>query len=214
MDDLTLPGDLPEQTRRLMAAALERSQEWPSSSPTAQHDFVRRVVRRVVIHPDRIEVEACKKELRAVLMGDHPASTPGPGAGHQERYPDDVIRLAVDARVKRCGIEVRLVVPPQPTGETPAHLVPSLLKAVARGHDWYQRIVGSTAWGRSSLSRQTGLDDRYVSRILKCAFLAPDIVEAILDGRQPADFSLERLRNQLPLSWAEQRKQLGFAARP
>jgi site-specific DNA recombinase len=58
------------------------------------------------------------------------------------------------------------------------------------------------------------LDDRYVSRILKCAFLAPDIVEAILEGQQSADFSLERLRNHLPLSWAEQRKQLGFPARP
>jgi site-specific DNA recombinase len=214
MDDLALPGDSPDHTRRLMAAASERFQEWTSISPTAQHEFVRTVVRRVVVHPDRIEIEASKTELRTVLTGDHPASTRRSEPGHQRRHPDDVIRLAVDARIKRCGIEIRLVVPPGSTGETPAHLVPSLLKAVARGHDWYQRIVGSTAGGRRSLSRQTGLDDRYVSRILKCGFLAPDIVEAILDGQQPADFSLERLRNQLPLSWIEQRKQLGFPARP
>jgi site-specific DNA recombinase len=213
LDNLTDPGDLPENTRRLMAAASERSQGWTSISPTAQHQFVRRVIRRVVVHPDRIEIEASKTELRTVLTGDHPASTRRSEPGHQQR-PDDMLRLAVDARIKRCGIEVRLVVPPGSTGETPAHLVPSLLKAVARGHDWYQRIVGSTAGGRSSLSRQTGLDDRYVSRILKCGFLAPDIVEAILDGQQPADFNLERLRNQLPLSWAEQRKQLGFPERP
>jgi site-specific DNA recombinase len=214
MDDLALPGDSPDHTRRLMAAASERFQEWTSISPTAQHEFVRRVVPRVVVHPDRIEIEASKTELRTVLTGDHPASTRLLVASQQERDPDDVIRLAVDARIERCGIEVRLVVPPGSTGETPAHLVPSLLKAVARGYDWYQRIVTSTARGRSSLSRQTGLDDRDVSRILKCAFLAPDIVEAILDGQQPADFSLERLRNQLPLSWIEQRKQRGFPARP
>jgi site-specific DNA recombinase len=213
MDELSLPEDLPEQTRQLMAAS-DRSQEWPASSPTRQHDFVRRVVHRVVVHPDRIEVESSKTELRAALTGDHPVSTWRPVADHQGRYIGDVIHLAIDARVKRCGIEVRLVVPPRSTGETPVHIVPSLLKAVARGHDWYQRIVGSTAWGRSSLARQTGLDDRYVSRILKCAFLAPDIVEAILEGQQSADFSLERLRNHLPLSWAEQRKQLGFPARP
>ena len=176
--------------------------------------LLRRVVHRVVVHPDLIEVEASKTELRAALTGGHPASTRHPGAGHQKRDADNVICLVVDARVKHCGIEVRLVVPPGSTGETPIHVVPSLLKALARGHDWYHRIVGSMAWGRSSLARQTGLDDRYVSRILKCAFLAPDIVGAILDGQQPADFSLERLRNQLPLSWAEQRKQLGFPARP
>jgi site-specific DNA recombinase len=50
-----------------------------------------------------------------------------------------------------------------------------------------------------------------VSRVLQCAFLAPDIVEAILDGRQPSNLSLERLTGSgLPLSWIVQRKQLGF----
>jgi site-specific DNA recombinase len=213
LDNLTNPGDLPDQTRQLLAVASERSLEWSSSLPPAQHDFVRKVVHRVVVHPGRIEIEASKRELRVVLIGDHPAFTPDPAGNHKQDH-NDVIRLVVDARVMRCGIEVRLVVPPSATGEPPAHVVPSLLKAVARGHDWYQRMVNATAWGRSSLSRQTGLDDRYVSRILKCAFLAPDIVEAILDGRQPTNFSLEQLRNQLPLSWVEQRKQLGFPVRP
>jgi hypothetical protein len=50
-----------------------------------------------------------------------------------------------------------------------------------------------------------------VSRLLPLAFLAPDIVERILLGHQPADFSVARLANefQLPLGWAEQREQLG-----
>jgi len=214
MDELSLPEDLPAQTQELMAAASKQSDDWLSTSHAALRAFVRKVVHRVVVHPDRIEVEASKKELRAVLTGEDRFSSRRLVPDRQEQDPGKVIHLEVDARVKRCGIEVRLVVPPRSTGKITAHPVPSLLKAVARGHDWYTRIVEATAWGRRSLSRQTGLDDRYVSRILKCAFLAPDIVEAILDGRQPADFSLERLRNKLPLNWAEQRKQLGFPARP
>ena len=53
-------------------------------------------------------------------------------------------------------------------------------------------FLGGRSSGRhilENLSRQTGLDDHYVSRILKCAFLAPDIVDAIPDGRQLADFN-------------------------
>jgi site-specific DNA recombinase len=213
MDELSLAEELPGQSQQLIAAASKLSEDLISSSSIAQPDFVRRVVRRVVVHPDRIEIEIGKKELRAVLTGDYAVSALRPALDQQKPRPDDVIRLRVDAQVKRCGIEVRLVVPPLSTGKTLAHRVPSLLKAVARGHDWYTRIVEGTASGRSSLSRQTELDDRYISRILKCAFLAPDIVEAILDGQQPADFSLERLRKHLPLDWTEQRKQFGFPPR-
>jgi len=54
------------------------------------------------------------------------------------------------------------------------------------------------------------VDERYVSRILSCAFLAPDIVEAILEGRQPPQLTVEKLRFGAPLLWAEQREQFGF----
>jgi site-specific DNA recombinase len=96
----------------------------------------------------------------------------------------------------------------------PTHPVPSLLRAIARGHDWHTQIIAGQACGRRSLANATGLDERYVSRILQCAFLTPDIVEAILDGQQPADFTMEKLRTGLPLSWAEQRQRFGFPARP
>jgi hypothetical protein len=51
-----------------------------------------------------------------------------------------------------------------------------------------------------------------VSRILPLAFLAPDIVEAILDGRQPPELTAARLKRMrdLPLDWQQQRRYLGF----
>lgn len=52
---------------------------------------------------------------------------------------------------------------------------------------------------------QCGPDESYVRRILGYAFLAPDIVESILDERQPHDLTFEKLRGKLPMSWAEQR---------
>ena len=53
----------------------------------------------------------------------------------------------------------------------------------------------------------------YVTRMLRLSFLAPDIVAAILKGKQPAELTASRLARwkNLPLDWAEQRKALGFS---
>ena len=65
--------------------------------------------------------------------------------------------------------------------------------------------------GPAAIAQRTGFRPRYVSKVLQCAFIAPDIVEAIVEGRQPPDLTFKRLSNHLPMSWMEQRKQLGFA---
>ncbi|MBF0135226.1 MAG: hypothetical protein H7833_03025 [Magnetococcus sp. DMHC-1] len=50
----------------------------------------------------------------------------------------------------------------------------------------------------------------YVSRLFDLSLLAPDIIEAILDGRQPAGLTLQELRDGIPLAWEEQRRKYGF----
>jgi hypothetical protein len=74
---------------------------------------------------------------------------------------------------------------------------------------WPEQITGGRFKGRHSISQITGIEERYAGRILNCAFLAPDIIEAILDGRQRADLTVQKLLRALPLDWAEQRKRLG-----
>jgi cystathionine beta-lyase family protein involved in aluminum resistance len=88
-----------------------------------------------------------------------------------------------------------------------------LIKAVARAHDWCERIVRGQLIGSRSIARASGRDERCVSRIFQCAFLAPDIVESILDGRQPAKMTLENLRTRMPIAWAAQRQLLDFSGR-
>jgi site-specific DNA recombinase len=163
---------------------------------------VRRVVQRVVVHSDKIEVEVSKSELRAVLAGDPRAAS--------RQGPFDIVRLAVEARIKRCGGETRLVVPPHLPGQVRVHPVPSLLKVLARARQWYEWVLAGKVWGGRSIAQKTGFDERHVSQILECAFLAPDIVEAILDGRQPGDLTWKKLTRNVPMNWVEQRKRLGF----
>jgi site-specific DNA recombinase len=205
MDELILPEDPPVRTQQFMAGAAKQFDQVPCSSPSAMQDFVRKVVRRVVVHPDRIEVEVGKRNLRATLTGDQHSSSQ-----QLEQGSRDVIRLEIEARVKRCGGEMRLVLPPDPLGQAPPYSASSLLKALARGRKWYEWVVAGEVSGRRSIGQKLGLDERYAGRVLECAFLAPDIVEAILDGRQPSDLTFEKLTRRLPLNWIQQRQRLGF----
>ena len=210
MDELCLPEDAPARTQQIMAGAAKQFDQLSSGAPAVVKGFVRKVVQRVVVHPDRIEVEVGKQKLRATLTADPHTSSARPANQQPEQGSTDVIRLDIEARVKRCGGEMRLVFPPDHPGQAPSHPASSLLKALARGRQWYEWIVAGEVSGRRSIAQKLGLDERYVGRVLECAFLAPDIMEAILDGRQPADLTFRKLTHGMPLSWIEQRRELGF----
>jgi len=64
------------------------------------------------------------------------------------------------------------------------------------------------------IAAQENLSACYVMRYLRLAFLAPDIVEAIVDGRQPPGLSIRKLTNNknFPSDWIEQRRLLKFPA--
>jgi site-specific DNA recombinase len=201
-DELTPPDESPAATQELLAAARKLCIEWPSMSPIAVHELVRKAVKRVTIDQGRVELLVSKSGIRALLLANQSSAL---------QFSGDDLRLVFETELKRYASEVRLVIPPGSEGQTAARPVPSLLKAIVRAHDWCEKLVTGKVSDVRALANQTGLNERYVSRILECAFLAPDIVEAILAGRQPSDLTVRKLWNKLPLDWAEQRKQLGFA---
>ena len=83
-----------------------------------------------------------------------------------------------------------------------------LLKALARAFRW-KRLLGTGEFATiADLAEHERIAAPYLTRTLRLAFLAPDLVEAILDGRQPSNLSLEMLRKPLPTSWQEQRQLL------
>jgi hypothetical protein len=64
---------------------------------------------------------------------------------------------------------------------------------------------------RVEIARQFQLNDAYVRRLLRFAYLAPDIVEAIVQGHQPRSMTVKRLLQGVPCVWADQRAAFGFA---
>jgi site-specific DNA recombinase len=73
-------------------------------------------------------------------------------------------------------------------------------------------LVAGEVQSISEIARREGITVRYVSRLIRLGFLAPEIVEAMVEGRQPAELSAESLsrHGDLPLDWQQQRAALGF----
>jgi site-specific DNA recombinase len=208
MKGLALPGDSPELTHQLILAAKKQAEEWSMVSPAVVRDFVKRVVRRVVVGPQKIDLETSRSELRAFFTDKQLGASSRTVLQGQESRTDDFIRLAVEARLKRCGGEMRLVV--SPDSPKPQEITP-ILRAVVRAHRWREGVLAGEVPTRTVAAKRFNLNEEYLRRVLGCAFLAPDILEAILYGRHPADLTVKKLsRRHLPLDWAEQRTQLGF----
>ena len=88
-----------------------------------------------------------------------------------------------------------------------------LSKALVRAHRWRRRIDSGQAKSITDLAEQEGVTDAYVCRLLSLACLAPDIVEAILDGRQPKGLRLSEMLGNGPTGWEEQRMGWCFGSR-
>jgi site-specific DNA recombinase len=208
LKNLSASEDDPETTQQLIACAKKLGEELSAASPAGVRDFVRKIVRRVVVQADNMDVEMSRSELRASVTRNPSGGPWGAPSEPQDANSDDLIRLRVEARLRRCGKEMRLVL--SPDSSRPEIITP-LLKAVARAHQWREGVLAGDTPDRKLAAKTLGLNKDHFRRISACAFLAPDILEAILDGRHPSNLTIKKLCwHYLPLDWAEQRLQLGF----
>jgi hypothetical protein len=122
----------------------------------------------------------------------------------------DTLTIRIPMRLQRRGGR-KLIMMPESVA-APARK-PSrdetLIKALVRAHRWRRRIESGQAKSITDLAEQEGVTDAYVCRLLPLTCLAPDIVEAILDGRQPKGLRLAEMLGNGPLDWEEQRVKWG-----
>jgi len=83
---------------------------------------------------------------------------------------------------------------------------PVLVRTIAQAHDWAERLRSGKVNSIRDIAKSEGVTESYVVRVLRLGFLAPEIVEAIVEGRQPVDLTADRLvlREEISLVWKEQ----------
>jgi hypothetical protein len=116
------------------------------------------------------------------------------------------IRLAVPARVRRRGVEQKLVMPSGGSGEATRSTDLTLLGLVARSRHWFEALASGRVTSFKEIAKAEGVSEQFVSNRISLAFLGPQIVESINAGTQPADLTADALvkRIEIPLSWSEQ----------
>jgi site-specific DNA recombinase len=179
--------------------------EWPTLEISKQHEFVRTILRRVTIGRTAAWIEIDKTKLHATLLGQKteallPSRLDKP----------DILKLFGAFQVLHRGGELRVI---SPHGDPyfQRTRVPSLVKAVARAHGWYERIVAGEVATIGQLAQKSGLTRRYVRRILQCAHLSPHVTEALLAGNHHPSLTLKEILRSMPLNWREQEKRILWA---
>ncbi len=81
----------------------------------------------------------------------------------------------------------------------------TLIKALARAFRWKRMLESGEFNTIAELAEREGIAPSYMTRVLRLTLLAPDIVEAILDGKQGPEVTLRRLLEGFPVEWEGQR---------
>jgi hypothetical protein len=118
----------------------------------------------------------------------------------------ETLTVRIPIRLQRRGGRKLIMAPEGAAVPTPKpRRDETLVKALVRAHRWRRKIERGRAKSITDLAEQEGVTDAYVCRLLPLTCLAPEIVEAILDGRQPKGLRLAELLGNGPLAWEEQR---------
>jgi hypothetical protein len=120
---------------------------------------------------------------------------------------DARLSLRIPAKLTRRGHEQRLVYLPKQGA--PSRRDPILVQLLVSAHATRRRIIEGLIRGQGA---QTSQERRHQMRLARLSYLAPDIVQAILDGMQPDQLTARRMLREprIPLGWAEQRRLFGF----
>jgi site-specific DNA recombinase len=162
------------------------ARELDASSAHKQRRLVADCVERIEVHTDRTEI------------------------WFSSDASEEDARVIVPASLVRRGTEVRLAVAPD--AGSSANRDAALIKLVVKAQIAREALTSSKDRSIAELAAEHGYTRDYFGVLMRIAYLAPDIVTAILDGRQPVQLNRQRLARttNLPIEWQAQREMLGF----
>src|SRR5499427_1286175 len=193
----------PSAQRRLIARAAEIGTRWPQLPAPRQRALLADLVERIDIAANQIDIHVRARGLGALFDG--------PAAPSVDEANDETQILSVPVRLRRSGREIRLLIDradPVSAAQPDARLIKLLLRA----HRFNATLAGGGT-PFAALAKHEGVSPSYFTRLVRLSYLAPDITQAILDGRQPSHLTADKLlaHSRLPLTWQDQRTVLGFA---
>jgi site-specific DNA recombinase len=162
---------------------------------TETRAVARDTIERVVVRGDEVQIV---RKPAASSTAAAPAEDDGP----------QVHRSPLPAPRPRARKEI---IVPGGQNASPRRVNHALILAIARAKSWMRNLRSGKYADTIEIAREFHLSDEHVRRVLRFGYLAPDIVEAIIEGRQPRAMTVKRLLQGIPCVWADQRAAFGFA---
>lgn len=195
----------PQQVTTIEDRASMIRERLTSGSPNQQRSALINLIDRIHVSPSQLTLKA----RRSGLVQDHPPLEATEQIARNQT--DDIITLNYPLRMKRRGVETKLVI----GGKTLSEPDPELIKLIAMARSWYAGLKSGEYDSQLAIRTQYKLDKADVSRILNLAFLSPTIVGKIIAGDHPADMTVKSLKlsaAKLHLNWEDQVRFLGMSS--
>ncbi|GAB4389977.1 hypothetical protein [Albidovulum sp.] len=116
----------------------------------------------------------------------------------------DTIRVHVPLTLRKRGGRPRILPPKDVEAATPTGQDPRLLRAIGRAWRWRKMLEAGEVTTLADLAADEGLSDRYLSRLLRLAWLAPEVLERLVVHREPCTTTIYQLCLIASLPWEEQ----------
>jgi DNA invertase Pin-like site-specific DNA recombinase len=201
---------------RLTNSAKTAAANWDSLRPSEHRERLLSLVHRIDLTRESLNISIDLRRLptwldwaeSTITASLFQSSEPTPASACE---PESILTLTAAVKLKRVGIETRLLIEGNDpdSRSTPDH---SLHRLLAKAAQYQDRFLKNRNKGMADLAKEAGVCSSYFTRVLRLSFLAPDIVQAILQNRHPVELNAERLckRMDVPYDWEAQRLRLGI----
>jgi site-specific DNA recombinase len=183
--------------KQVLLRAMELQQSLTNDGAPAWAEQMRPILTKVVFGEKRLRVVVDHKKLRDAL------GLSGPQADLSEM--PTTFNIDAAPRISIRGTRMKLLIGGD-HGAGRASYDRSLIKTIARAHDWFERLRSGKVDSIETIAKSESLTGSYVTRVLRLAFISPDMVERILHGTQLHELSADQLtlHAHIPLCWEKQ----------
>ncbi len=192
--------------KTMIENAADLARRWQALPPSEKRAILHAIIARIDVRPETVDVAIRPALLPAVVKPDLDIR-------RLPVTPEGAIQvLSVPARLRRTGLETKLLIHGTLGAEPPRRSDRSLLRLIAMARRFNELVTAGAGLTVTELATQAGVSRSYFSRILRLSFLAPEITKAIVQGRQPSEFSAIKLMGagRFACVWSDQRRQFGF----
>lgn len=194
--------------RDIMRALSNFDGLWKELFPKEQSRILNLLIERITVHVDKIQIKFRPLGMISLLQEIMPDV-------RQKDFKTDTdtpVTVEIPILLKRHGGRKYITAPDgrDIVSALAPRFDPSMIRAVVRGHEMLEIMDKNPDATTKAIGKEQKLDAAYVAKYIRIAQLAPDIIEAIMNGRQPQTLTLSQMLRPFPDLWQDQRQHFGF----